>query len=510
MKRAVIYCRVSRSTDESVSVDRQERELRELAAGEGWPIVGVFRDDGLSGRVDRAKADAALQAVADGDADVLLVWEMSRWSRMGLGSVAKLVDVLRSRDGALFVAKKEGLRSDQPTFGIMAAVIAELARAEAEGTRDRVLSMRAHHLSATEPADQRWLGGKVPFGYRVVDSPAGVGRALAVDEREADHVRALARLLADGGTVSDATRRLSEAAVPTPQSAARRAAQAGEPADGLDAGEWRITTVRKLMQSPTLVGRTTQRVEVGRRSDGTPITEDQVVTDAQGMPIQRWEPVLDPATFAAAQEAFRRRGPNQARKAASWLSGLLFCGLCGGVMYANSRATDRGRSDQFRCANKAVPGRQCPGVSVSRPAAEAYLEGVILAMVGDLPEYRVTERVEGPAEGELAEVAQAVADVQVAFGRDGADYAALTERMRALTTRRRELLDAPGRTVRTSTPTGRSLADAWSEGDIRQRRALMDGMLQGVEVQKATVRGRASRIEDRLDVHWVEAPGDDD
>lgn len=516
-KRAVLYCRVSRSAEESVSIERQEAELSELASAEGWPVVAVFKDDGISGRVEREKADAALDMLRDGLADVLLVWEMSRWSRVGLSVVSKLVEVLRSREGTLFWAKREGLRSDQPTFAIMAAVIAELARAEAEANRERVLSMRARVLSKTDPSAQRWLGGKAPMGYAAVarsalsgddDQEKGPGKALAIDPYEAQHVREVARLITTGHSLTEATRYLNDAKVPTPQSPARRARQAGQPTEGLAGGLWRITTVRKMVQSPTLVGRTTRKVEVGKRDDGSPIIEHRVVTDDRGLPTQRWAPVLDAGTYAAVQELFRKRGPNQARKAASWLSGQLFCDLCHSVLYANSR---KGRTvDSFRCANKNIPGHSCPGVSVSRQKAEDYMEGEILRMIGSLKEYKVETRREGNDTAALDDVALAIEDVQRAFAQNGADYPALSAQMAELAAERQRLLELPARTVTTRVPTGRTLADAWKDGGIPERQFILSDMLDGIRVYKARERGRASRIEDRLDPVWIEHPVEDD
>jgi DNA invertase Pin-like site-specific DNA recombinase len=508
-KRSVLYCRVSRSTEESVSIDRQERELRAAAESAGWSVAQVFTDDGLSGRKDREKADAALGMLASGDAEVLLVWEMSRWSRMGLGAVAKLVAVLREREGLLFVAHKEGLRSDQPAFGIMAAVIAEVAAMEAEGTRDRILSMRSHVLSQTDPNEQRWLGGQPPMGYRAVDRSGAPGRALVIDDYEAAAIRRNAQELAAGGRLTDVTKWLQAEGVATPQSAARRARQAGESIVGLDAGEWRISTVRKLFLSPTLLGRTTKRVQVGTRSDGSPVWEYKVITDEQGMPIDRWAPIIDAGTWAAIQNAVRVRGPNAPRKAASWLSGFLVCGLCGSVLYANARK-DR-TVGSFRCSNKAIPGRACPGVSISRTLIEAYMEEAVLGMIGGLLEYRVTERVEGTAEsGELDTVAQEIADVQVALADDTADYGRLLPRLDALKSRRRILLDTPGRTVRTVTPTGRTLNEAWAEGGIPERQFLLSDMLDSVKVMKPQGPGGAGKLADRLEEVWIDLPSEDD
>lgn len=379
---------------------------------------------------------------------------------------------------------------------------------ETENTRERILSMRTHLLSQTDPDEQRWLGGKSPMGYRAVDRPGAPGKALVIDDYEATHLREVARLITTGHSLTEATRYLNDAGVPTPQSAARRARQAGQPTEGLPVGPWRITTVRKMIQSPTLVGRTTRKVEVGQRDDGTPIIEHRVVTDDRGLPIQRWDPVLDSGTYAAVLELFRKRGPNQARKAASWLSGQLFCDLCHSVLYANSR---RDRSvDSFRCSNKAIPGHACPGVSVSRKQAEDYMEGEVLRMIGSLKEYKIETRVEGADPSGLDDVALALEDVQRALAQDGADYGKLLPQLDALKEERRRLLTQPARTVTTRVPTGRSLADAWKDGGIPERQFILSDMLDGIRVYRAKGQGKASRIEDRLDPVWIEHPVEDD
>lgn len=491
MKKAVLYLRVSRSTDESVSLARQESELMELCGREGWAVVAVVKDDGITGTKERENAEMALAMVASGDADVLVSWELSRWSRMGLSAVAKLVAVLDERPRALLVFHKEGLRSNQPAFGIMAAVIAEVARMEAQGTRERILSMRAYVLGQTRPEDQRWLGGKCPAGYKAVPREDGKGKRLVVDEDAAQHLREVARRLIAGHTLTEVTQYLTDN-MPTPQSK----------------GAWRISTVRKLMQSPTLLGRTTQKVEVGKRVDGSPIIEYHVVTDAQGLPIQRWDPVLDAGTFAAVQQRFYKAGPNQPRKSASWLSGYVVCGLCGSVVYANSR---QGRSiGTFRCSNKAIPGQECQGMSISRKVLEDHMEAVILGMIGSLKEYTVTERIEGPDLGSLDDVGLAIADVQRALAADGADYGVLLPQLDELKAERRRISEAPARVVRKRVPTGRTMSEAWAEGPIPQRQHLISDMLDCVKVFRPPVAGKRGPVEDRIEEVWIDPVAEPD
>src|SRR4051794_20873542 len=111
MTRAVLYLRISESDEASTSLVRQEADLRARAAREGWTVVDVLSDDGISGGSSRAKAHRALEMLRGGDADVLAVWKADRWSRQGVRAVADLDDVLAQRPDARFIADQDGLDS---------------------------------------------------------------------------------------------------------------------------------------------------------------------------------------------------------------------------------------------------------------------------------------------------------------------------------------------------------------------------------------------------------------
>src|SRR5919199_2065574 len=138
MPRAVLYCRISESDDVSTSLDGQEADLRERAERDGWTVVEVFRDDGISGGVSRAKADRALEMLRSGETDVLAVWKADRWSRMGLRAVADLDEVLEERPAARFVAHMDALDSRDASFDAMFGFLAVVARIERKNSKVRV------------------------------------------------------------------------------------------------------------------------------------------------------------------------------------------------------------------------------------------------------------------------------------------------------------------------------------------------------------------------------------
>ena len=90
MKRAVLYLRVSKHDQ---SIENQRSELERVANVRGWRIVGVFKDEGISGafgREVRAQYSAMLKRGVQAKYDVVMAWDVSRLSR----SLSDLVSTL--------------------------------------------------------------------------------------------------------------------------------------------------------------------------------------------------------------------------------------------------------------------------------------------------------------------------------------------------------------------------------------------------------------------------------
>lgn len=482
--RVVLYLRLSSIQDDSTAIVRQERDLRTLAEREGWEVVRVLRDDGISGRKHRANVDEALRMLAEGEAEVLAVWKLDRWTRQGINAVGRLVDVLDARKGAVFVAHMDGLRSDQSAFRLVAAVLSEVARSEAES--GVVRARNAMHYRKVE-ANKFAGGASVPFGYRSEPAPDGVGRVLVVNEAEAAVVRAMAARVLAGETLAGVKRYVSELGVPTSKSAARRAARAGEPTDGLDRGTWRSSTVRELLTSDTVLGRVTHRGDL--------------VRDEHGLPRQVWEPILDLATVErlrdrlgrqtapslAYPEAKPKRGPRPGHgRASRLLSGVAFCAVCDRRLYV----TTSGGKAIYACATSRNDG-ECPSPKINADGLDAHVAAVFLRVAGSWPEMDVVEGLDsGARDAALAEVEAALREATAAMLEDGADVAALAARVSALRARREEVRALPVTRERRTVLTGRTLAEAWEADDsVEWRRSVLSWGIDHVTVAPAYARG---------------------
>jgi site-specific DNA recombinase len=480
--RAILYLRLSQSDDASTSIARQERDLRGLAEREGWEIVAVLTDDGISGRKVRAKAVEALRMIRANEADVLATWKLDRWTRQGLSAVGDLAAALDSREGTLFYALRDGLRSDQPTWRIIAVVLAEIARTEAENT-----AVRAKSSVYTLRTTGRFSGGMVPYGYRTAPTPGGPGRVLVVDPVEAKIVREVAARILDGASLPRITTWLNKTCVPAAKSAYRKALREGRPTDGVDRGTWYISTVKVVWTQDHLLGRVIVK--------GVPIK------DEHGLPKQVWEPILDLATLTLLRARLDppKGAPKVQRvRAARLLSGVLFCAYCGMKLYVRQ---NNGRPI-YGCPSISQ-GTVCPAPRIVADGVEEYVAEQFLAIVGAHPEIEQYDVVTDPGTiGELAEVEVAIRETSAALADDDADLPVLLARLATLKERRLTLKARPSAIEKKVRKTGRTLREAWgATEDVDKKRELLLEGLDHVRVSSRTRRGNVFDTE-RLEIMW--------
>ncbi|MGY1804216.1 recombinase family protein [Blastococcus sp. SYSU D00922] len=485
--RAVLYCRLSVTKEDSTSIQRQEQDLRALAAREGWEVAEVLKDDGQSGGKERDKANAALAMLADGQADVLAVWKFDRWSRQGLGAVARLLEVLdkraeAARNGnaapAMFIAKEDGLRSGESSFEIIAGVLAGVARQERENTRLRVRSSIAELRRSG-----RYSGGNVPSGYRSEPNPEGRGRVLVPNPAEAEILREAAERIVTGASVYAVTAWMNSTSFRP-----RRAAT------------WSITALQQALTGEAIVGRV--------RHSG------QVLRGEDGLPLQVWEPVLPldlwhsvRAALEARSEARRPAGQRRRGARSRLLSGLATCADCDGPLYV--RTTGSGVCT-YACSAKSN-GRPCGGVSVTAERLEEFVADAFLGTFGRVEALEPVE-VEAPAVA-LVEAERALAEVSARLGDpdllDDEEETLFVQR-RALRDRVRELRAEAAAPPRLEyVPTGLKIAEVWAtDEDVQARRALLSSALHAVVVRKGQ-RGRRGLDSSRVDLLWRDGEPED-
>lgn len=136
--RACIYARVSTT---SQSVERQIRELEDVAAKNDWVIVDTYIDNGISGskgRDKRPELDRMMKDAIKRKFDVVMISSIDRLGR-SLQHLIEIMNDLQSKTIDLFMLK-QAIDTTTPSGKLMFSMIGAFAEFERSIIRERVIS----------------------------------------------------------------------------------------------------------------------------------------------------------------------------------------------------------------------------------------------------------------------------------------------------------------------------------------------------------------------------------
>ncbi|MCO6415960.1 recombinase family protein [Siccirubricoccus sp. KC 17139] len=195
------YVRVStgRQAEDGESLDVQWRQLEGYAMQHGWQLDKVFREEGVSGAVplaERPEGAAMLAAAKAGD--VIVAAKLDRVFRSALDAL-QMVEELQRRRVSLHLLDLGGDVSGNGMSRLFLTIAAAFAEAERARIRERVTQTKRDQRQRG-----RYLGGKVPFGFRVGDD------GELVEDAAEQAIIAHARDLRAGGATLRAVRQAVE------------------------------------------------------------------------------------------------------------------------------------------------------------------------------------------------------------------------------------------------------------------------------------------------------------
>lgn len=374
MTRVALYARYSSDNQREASIEDQLRICREQAKREKWKIVGTYKDAGISGAsmILRPGIQGLLQDAQAGQFDIVLAEALDRISR-DQADVATFFKHLKFT-GVPIVTLSEGEISELHVGlkGTMNALfLKDLAAKTHRGIRGRVEDGKS--------------GGGLCFGYNVVKQQDARGDPIRgdreINEAEANVVRRIFREFAAGVGPRTIARTLNEEGVRGP------------------AGKlWSDTTIRGhvkrgtgLVNNELYIGRLIwnrlhyiKDPSTGKRVSRLNPESEWIVKDVPELRIvddELWHSVRVrqgeiAEKFANVTEAVRKHHKknrlNGTRRPKSLLSGLVFCGCCGGAYSLRG-------ADRFACSNHISKG----ACSNSRTIPREDLEARVLSGLKD-------------------------------------------------------------------------------------------------------------------------------
>lgn len=112
MKTAIGYTRISKSEAKSVSLTYQESEIKKTAKANGYTLVGILTDDGISGKSmsNRPSFQNVLNMVNNRTVDAIIVFKSDRISRNGLENL--MFESLLTQKRISYISCSEGILCD--------------------------------------------------------------------------------------------------------------------------------------------------------------------------------------------------------------------------------------------------------------------------------------------------------------------------------------------------------------------------------------------------------------
>lgn len=179
-KRAAIYTRISRDIEgKGLGVERQLEDCLKLAAKLGAEVVRTYSDNDISAYSGkrRPEYEQMLDAIQAGQIDVVLGWNTDRLHRRTT-ELERYIDTCQPRNVETHTVHAGRLDLSTANGRMVAKLLGAVAQQESELKAERIQRQKAQAAKAG-----KYLGGRVPWGWQMIDG------TIAVDPVAAAHVR---------------------------------------------------------------------------------------------------------------------------------------------------------------------------------------------------------------------------------------------------------------------------------------------------------------------------------
>jgi putative DNA-invertase from lambdoid prophage Rac len=203
--------------DEGESLDVQQRTIAGYAQMHGMAVEKVYVERGVSGSKplgDRPQGAALLAALKPGD--TVITPKLDRMFRSALDALDVLAK-LKASGISLHMIDLGGDTTGNGVSKLVFTILSAVAEAERDRTRERITEVKANQRKRG-----RYLGGTVPFGFKVGDD----GDLVPVPDQQ-KAIETMRRLRAKGLALRAIAEKLTEAGQPISHQGVKKVLAAG-------------------------------------------------------------------------------------------------------------------------------------------------------------------------------------------------------------------------------------------------------------------------------------------
>jgi site-specific DNA recombinase len=438
--RAVAYYRMSRLKQEA-SIPEQKEWVQRAAKTHTVELLAHFQDHGISGdEIERRVGLTQLLAwCATHEVEAVVVWDADRLSRADSIKTAAVLNTLMQSGVTRFLTHEGWIDLEDDVDRLLFHIRQDMSRAAYSKSNSRNVTR-----SALERARQgKWVAGRPPYAYRIGED----GHLALGDPQMVETVRWIFHQFATtADSCGDICRKLIERGAPPPPPRRRK--------DGtFYGGHWQRGIINDLLACRAYLGEIAWNISTHGKYSRVAGGEVKPVKSRERKACRHNDPadwiitlnahpvIIDAQTFETCQKKLAKtcRGRPGCRSTpipggGDWqLSGLLYCGACGGRMVGvTQRYTKKGKQYVYRhyvcVATHRVSAGTCHrnGVKqevvideVAKLIEESFTDSKRLQWLSSEIERRAGQE-EGEREAERSRIRTALAglDVQIDQGHE--------------------------------------------------------------------------------------------
>ena len=334
-KRVAAYCRVSTDNeDQANSFESQQRYFRQyIERNPDWELYAIFADEGISGTntKKRKEFNRMIDCAKNGDFDLIITKEISRFARNTLDSIFYTRDLKKHGVGVIFL--NDNINTLDGDAELRLAIMSSIAQEESRKTSERVKWGQKRQM------EQGVVFGRSMLGYDVKDGK------MTINEEGAKIVRLIFHKFVDEGKGTHViARELREEGIKP-----------------MRVKEWQNTVILRVIRNEKYCG------DLVQKKTYTPdfLSHEKKYNRGQEEFViikDHHEPIISRELFDKANRILDAKSLSQEGKAKHSnrypFSGKIKCGRCGASYVARYKTRkDGSRYKAWRCYEAANHGR---------------------------------------------------------------------------------------------------------------------------------------------------------